>query len=213
MSEVNLLSATQRLASLSPSAQRSIVEAVKICEPGLFLGTLVDRVKDQCDVDLESLREILGGFGAVSKTQSASPNFAESMGEFLSTYPEVNVEDRTQFAKVIAELLASGPLMLTAKAQNILWGQGNLFVEAKSITQMRPLFLQSTDSMSGHSVVVHEIFVTTEQDGNKKSVGMLMDSNHLHQMRGVLDRAIEKEKTIRADGRLTILSGDQFDDL
>jgi len=205
-SEVDLFSAAKLFVKLDQSQRAVLLGILETCDPALTVSSLARKVAGESGLEVKEVSDILSGFATVSIVPADDSGFADHFSKFLAAH----LDTSNEFLSVeFSRLLRATSLSLTAKAQSTLWGQGRLFVEAKTITQVRPLFLPIGEDSSGYSVVVHELFVTTKRDNEPPATtGMLLDMEHLQLLKKIIDRAINKERVLRSDTSFKLLPGD-----
>lgn len=97
----------------------------------------------------------------------------------------------------------------TAKAGVILTEHERIFESAKIMSDFRPIFHADCSEKPDAGVVVHMLKITHRDKFDRKfDAYYALDSNDLEKMKRTLERASQKEKTLRetmADAGLTVL--------
>jgi hypothetical protein len=86
-----------------------------------------------------------------------------------------------------------------AKAGNVLTQHERIFANARIMTDVRPIFHLDVSEKPESAVIVHMLKITQRDNfGNHADQYFALDSNDIATMQGLLDRAVMKEKTLRA---------------
>lgn len=85
-----------------------------------------------------------------------------------------------------------------SKAGRVLTAHERIFVDARVLTDIRPIFHADLSDKPTAAVLIHMLCIT-ERDNfqNKNAVYVALDANDLRSLRGMIDRAIKKEDTIK----------------
>ena len=107
--------------------------------------------------------------------------------------------DKTDLVRQrIAKLLSVGGwLAVLAKAQNVRGDQERLFCAARILSDVRPVFGNTPDSISA-AVVVHSLNITYHQDGEHKDFYVALDTNDLRNLKKTVERAEKKHETLKS---------------
>ncbi|MBI3896514.1 MAG: hypothetical protein HY313_11350 [Acidobacteria bacterium] len=122
-----------------------------------------------------------------------------------------NVE--AQWAKLRKFLIAALSLESTvgtaAKAGYVHTQHERIFVKARILTDLRPIFHQNVSEKPEAAVIVHMLRITQRDTlGNKTEKYFALDSNDIMAMRELIERALRKEETLKSlmkDAGVTIL--------
>ncbi|MFZ0662921.1 MAG: hypothetical protein WAM66_09540 [Acidobacteriaceae bacterium] len=86
----------------------------------------------------------------------------------------------------------------TAKAGVVLTEHERIFDGVRIFTDFRPIYHADVAEKPTAGVVIHMLKITNrDKQGRRFDVYYALDSNDLEKMRGTLNRAAEKEKTLR----------------
>ena len=108
--------------------------------------------------------------------------------------------DWDAFKEDLTSLLSSDhSLGMTAKALNVAREHGHVFCAARVLTDIRPVFKRSLDDTPA-VVLVHTLKLSYhERDRSPpEDFFVALDARGLRELRGVIDRAIQKEATLNA---------------
>lgn len=89
-------------------------------------------------------------------------------------------------------------LGVVAKAGNVLVDHERIFVDARILTDIRPIFHPDVSEAPNAAVVVHMLRITQRDIlAKRKTLYFALDGNDLRSLRDLLDRAIKKEETLK----------------
>ena len=99
----------------------------------------------------------------------------------------------------LSTLLSTTSLAISAKAQVLQRDYARLFHDAKIITDMRPVFEQSTKEPPQGVLLDHTLKVVYHEGlGDHQELYLALDSSDLVALKKVIERAEEKEQTLRS---------------
>jgi hypothetical protein len=87
-------------------------------------------------------------------------------------------------------------LNITMKAMGVLTDQDHLFLHARIMTDVRPVFNERGDSVDA-AVIVHNLRIHYSVDSDHKDIYFAMDTNDIQSLRAALDRADVKAKCLQ----------------
>jgi len=165
----------REMAKNLPNIDRSIIESIV---DELFA---LDHLRDELDATGEQLSKLISE--AAIEAQSQEFPFTEADRE--------NLEAR--LAKIFAMRRAVG---LSTKAQDLLNDQHRVFYTAKILTDVRPVFNASGDSIDA-AIVIHNLRIHYGQCNDHKDFYVSMDTSDIQSLREALDRADEKARCLQ----------------
>lgn len=86
---------------------------------------------------------------------------------------------------------------MVSKAANIVFQNDRVYHGARILTDLRPVFGDSPNSAPTTFVVQHTLKLDYSRDRNTKEIFFTMDTEDLENLRKVIDRAVEKDQTLR----------------
>ncbi|MEZ4234544.1 MAG: hypothetical protein R3B89_35565 [Polyangiaceae bacterium] len=133
---------------------------------------------------------------------------AKSLNESeLGSGSPVQVAD---LSKALDRILSNESIELWAKAHEIWIAHPRLFSKAQILSELRPIF--ANDSAEARAMIaVHQLRILSEEPGPSdmtREYFFALDIRDLRQLKGVVDRALEKHdslKTIASSAKLSML--------
>lgn len=133
-----------------------------------------------------------------SRKEDGLVNLAEELYDsYRST--EDNQEAADNLKERLSDLFRSCKnLRTTFKAFNLLTENERVFREARIITDVRPVFHDVLDADNRPALLLHQLKLSYQQDGDPYDDYVCLDSKDLIKLKEHLDRAIEKETHLRS---------------
>lgn len=208
--QLPLRDALQAFAKLNPEQQELLVVAFEKQPPHISLDELASAVARETNVDKAVVAGIANGISGLVQVAVEHPEVGESLSSFFSrnTLGEAAPKSATDALRgyINRFFRCERSIGLTGKAQSIIWGHGNVFQLAHVITQIRPVFFTDLSSDSDVAVIVHELRLDYKVQEQEHNLCIALDSDRIRQFQQVLDRALQKELSLRAKGRFAYLA-------
>lgn len=107
-------------------------------------------------------------------------------------------EDLKEFQSRLTRLLSAAPLAISAKAQVLEREYPQLYHSAKIVTDIRPIFGQSTKDPPDGVILDHTLKVVYHEClGDHRELYLAVNSSDLAELKKIIQRAEEKESTLR----------------
>ena len=111
---------------------------------------------------------------------------------------------------LIGALSLESTVGTAAKAGDVLTQHERIFVRARMLTDVRPIFHLDVSEKPESAVIVHMLRITQRDNlRNLTEKYFALDSNDIRTLKALLDRALKKEETLRSlmkDSGTTVLS-------
>jgi len=112
---------------------------------------------------------------------------------------DADVQWKTLRHFLVTALSLEQTLGTAVKAGPILTSHERIFSGAKIISDIRPIFHLNVSEKPGAAMIVHMLRITQRDDNdNEADLYFALDSNDLIAMKELLDRATEKEATLKS---------------
>jgi len=136
-------------------------------------------------------------------------------GRLFSENPEEREQQWTRLRQfLLGALQLEYVIGTTAKAGTVLTEHERIFDDAKILTDFRPIYHADVAERPNAGIIIHMLKMTHRDKQDRHfDAYYALDSNDLEKMRNVLNRAAEKEKTLRQtmeDAGLSVLSVQLF---
>lgn len=98
----------------------------------------------------------------------------------------------------LGKLMTTPSIAVGAKAQNILFEHERNLIEARIITDFRPVFGDKPTAEPVGGIVIHNLKITYIDNDEEKDFFVAMDSKDLQKLIDTLKRAQEKDQSLRS---------------
>lgn len=104
------------------------------------------------------------------------------------------------FTSRIITLLKTERLYYAAKSNDLMGEYQNVFIEARTITDIRPVFNLNLEDNPKASLIIHNLHIhySREHEGAHQDIYLAMDSNDLKILKELILRAEKKENSLRS---------------
>jgi len=144
---------------------------------------------------LEDIMNTLIALYAVRAAQQMSVTaFARDVSE--ATGLDIPPESRQAAQDRLAKLLGLQPLLVTAKALDVLTDYERSYHDARTFTEVRPVFLDSVEDPLGAAAIVHTLKIRYHYEGELREFFIAMNPSNIDALRKVLDRADAKARRL-----------------
>jgi hypothetical protein len=165
------------------------------------MSSVAPKVQGLHSDDLELIMRTLDSLYQVrAHLDTPLDKFVSDVIEALqNTKFETSSEERKEaFRSRLTLLLSAEPLAVSAKAQVLQREYPYIFHGSKIITDLRPVFSQSTKEPPDGVILDHTLkLVYHEGLGKHKELYLALDSSDLVELKKIIERAEEKEQALR----------------
>jgi hypothetical protein len=120
----------------------------------------------------------------------------ERAGAFASESADAQRQKLRSF--LVAALSFERTLGTAAKAGDILTEHERIFVTARIVTDLRPIFHVDVKEKPDAAVIIHTLKITQrDHSGNHADLYFALDHNDLLVMKDLIERALKKENTLK----------------
>ncbi|MGA9063636.1 MAG: hypothetical protein WB341_18495 [Terracidiphilus sp.] len=127
------------------------------------------------------------------------PEFANGIASALQEALDFPIAEVPAFEARLTRILTITPLGIASKATILKTEYERKFCTARILTDARPVFLESPSTPPSAMMIMHNLRLTFHDDtGEMRETYITMDDDDLITMRGLVDRAEEKSKSLRS---------------
>jgi hypothetical protein len=199
----------------STQLREKIVVSLEQSGPAITIETLTRQVADSAGIDLPELYQLksfIESVASVVPMALSDKDILKSIVDIcirMAKGPTATSESHPDLGNELSRVFrCEQSIGLTGKAQDIIWGHGKVFSDAHVISQIRPLFRADIDVNVGTAVIVHELRVNFRHDEKTHSICFVMDKEKVEKLQQVLERAIQKERSLRKSQSFNYLTAD-----
>jgi hypothetical protein len=206
------------LAALPREEWLALGESLTSGERLLTTQELEERVERFAPSFDESPESLIAAALSLSAQRVSDPRTAAEVAEGVSLSPQLEMtsEARQDVKERLSKLLTVSAVRLAAKALDLAGDYEHLFVDARILTDVRPVFPDDETKAPAAAVIVDTLKINYYgPDGNLRSFHVALDQAELDELRKVIVRGLEKTRGMRSfldSARLAYWEGDENDD-
>jgi hypothetical protein len=181
-------------------------------DPPLLPNQLLKEIKKTLsDDDAESLLPPLLSMSMIARSSDSKP--IEVVRAFRSVFePGAEQTEWDRVAASFQTLIESPAIRLVTKAMQLSYDYANLLRKAHIVTDLRPLFDDSGNSVEA-AVVTNTLRVSYHSDDGAHDISLVMDLKDIRNLQEQCSRAITKAQSIREEfssssNKPCLISGD-----
>jgi hypothetical protein len=177
-------------------------EAPKTIDVASLSNTLAERVESASDSEIAEIVPALLFFHSYREyTGTSAAQAAESIASAIYDELTARLEDisleRSVFTKRMSRLLASQPLLVSARAAQVLSDHEKVWIDGRVLTDVRPIFeRENPNELLGVSIV-HTLKVNYHTGDEHKEIFVAMDAKDVSSLVDKLTRANAKADTLK----------------
>lgn len=205
--------ALAKLAGLSAEQRRSFLQGLREAPPALLLADLAGRLEPAVGLEKTELLPIMTMLASMYESRRHGKEdvseFAQLVVEAAQRTKEVNPDDWDEFRKIIEQLLScDNSLGVTAKAVGVMSDHERVYCRSRVLTDIRPVFTNEAARGPAAITIIHTLrisFHAATGDTDTEAFYVALDTVDLGDLKKQIDRALEKERSIRQLLRATNL--------
>jgi len=146
------------------------------------------------------LRTALSLYNIMTSRNRSPEELGNDLKETIEiTDPNIFPHDKASILRDrIQKLLSIGKVMaLAAKTLDVMTDQDKIFCAVKVLSDIRPVFQDSTDAVSA-AVVIHNLRIGYHQDGEHREFSVAMSLEDVRKVKEAMERAERKSYTLKA---------------
>jgi hypothetical protein len=109
----------------------------------------------------------------------------------------VRTEDLPKLRNRFERLLNIESFNILSKAKRLQRNGERLYCDAKILSDVRPVFREKPTARPTEAVITHTLMLAYHEGGEHKELHVVLDRIDLELLKGVIDRAEAKDKTLR----------------
>lgn len=199
--QAGYIAAIQKLRSAS---MEQLILALANAPPTSNPKKMADRIAEQVpSVPVERLGGMLDTLYTLYHIRELSgvqhPQFLEDLIEGLRKDRNVQLTEGQlkRFRAVLERLMDIETLKPIAKAARLQRDGERLYCTSKTLSDIRPVFENDPTNRPLGAVLTHTLKISYHEGSNHREFHVVLDSNDLEQLAEVVQRAKDKDKTLR----------------
>lgn len=196
----------KKLALLEEKSFQELYSALQEIPPKIYRKDVSARVKPLIkSISPEDIPEIanalfgvhLGRFQSNVSTDQFATDIAQMLSEQDTRAPKLTEPQRKSLQDRLTKLLAVNSLVVGAKAHSILFEHERNLTRTRILTDIRPVFGEKVADLPTATIIIHTLKISYMQGGEIKDFFVAMDTKDLSQLIDVLERAKQKNKSLK----------------
>jgi hypothetical protein len=213
----------KKLLELPDESVQKLLDAIVSAAPQFNTTDLTTAVSRKAGLPIDETFGIIG----VLKSMYLTRNRDQSIEQFIdrAVFGSLKRADIFSPDDIDAQWKRLRPFLISAlsqerslgtaiKAGEVLTAHERIFAGAKILTDLRPVFHVDVSERPDAAMIVHMLRITQRDDyQNQTDFYFALDSRDIVLMKGLLDRAAEKESTLKElmkDARVAIIEPKPF---
>lgn len=189
--------------SMSRDVREIFMEAIQTAPIMLSQRKLAKHIAPKIKLDKNKIAGIVAMLASLYRTMEDTPidEFVDDVYDAAITLEKISTIEIEwdDIKKDFKTALSNDSFGVTSKAMDILGHYPNTYCSARLVTDIRPVFGQNTNECPPASFVVHTLRISSHQDdSDTKDYYVTLDSQDLHELRRIIDRALMKETTLKS---------------
>ncbi len=196
--------ALAEFVKLPPETLSAFLKLLREARPTLEIDDLVSTVAASTALERRKVTDI---FQMLSGLYAARENLGLDVDDFIkevrsaieeSGNPDTQPSDWQRVEEAFRHALsADTALSISAKAVGILTDHPQVYWYSRVLTDLRPVFRTDLSESPPAMVVVHNLKIAYRTSGGYREFFVALDTLDVEALRDVLDRALEKERSLR----------------
>ncbi len=194
----------QKLALLPLQRRKKLVCALRDAPKLMHLPDLAAEVSEKADLDRAEVHAWIGMLASMYlASQTPDENFVGSVAEAVKQLlrEEELKKGRVNWVQFAADLTSMlschESLGVTAKALRVRSEYDSVFDDARIVTDIRPVFGPNPDDSPLAAAVVHILRISYRKNESRNDFYVALDARDLRDLKAHVDRAMEKELSLK----------------
>jgi hypothetical protein len=200
------------LTRLSEPQMSSLRRALAKSQPSLDLTQLFKRTALEVGVSEEQVGKILTVLASLYSVKVERELGFEEFGRLLfdalketnNEALELPPERASKLRAHLEELLSlDSTLGVSARAASIMTEHEHVWQSGRILTDLRPIFSQNPAELPTALLVVHNLRIAYKEGAQTREFVVALDSDDLLSLKHLVERALQKESTVRSLAKTT----------
>lgn len=194
----------EKIAKLDDSFFTAIEEGFKLTALVSSLSMLANKIAEVKKIDEDDIEDIFTSIGSLIPFLKDSSLVAE-LSEDIATVLTTTLKGKTKKPKGVIKqrlsfLLNSQHIYYAAKASDLITESENVYIRARLVTDIRPVFDKDLKENVIAGMVIHHLHIhyQSKEEGPHNDIYISLDSNDIKSLKEHLIRAEDKEKALKS---------------
>lgn len=197
----------RKLAALDNDSMRELVSALGKVSPVLSRAELAPKIASQVDTiprsDIDDIVEVLLPLYLLQERHNRSSSeiaedICRAMDRSDNEELQFSSDERQRFKNRLIELFGIEAVRVGAKALEMLFENQRSFLNARIVTEVRPIFGSNPEDTPAGALIVHMLKITYREQGEEREFFVALDTTDVGKLSSLLDRADAKAESLKA---------------
>lgn len=191
----------KKMASMETSAFDNLVSALSSISLFPSIKSLIGEIAKVKNLNTNDLAEIFVSAGSLCPLVEKISieeivNDISSVVKSKNLVPETSIDN---LKKVLGFLLSNDKLYYAAKTYSLLTEYGNIFLSARIVTDVRPVFGYDVNETPKGALIIHNLHLhyQADEESDHKDIYLALDAADIKSLKEALERAENKEKNLK----------------
>lgn len=183
---------------------KEISDIIESLPAGIGIENLTKNINSGLTDEMSEndIQEIIRAFFSLIRfSKDNSIDFQEFIDDILTSFSteesELDVKNLRQNLFHLHSV--SKNIIITIKANDLLGEYEKLFIDCRILSDIRIIFNDDINSKTQNAVVVHQLKLDYVKHGDSQQAFFALDANDLRKLKIAIERALEKDKNIKAN--------------
>lgn len=192
----------ENITNLKPKEFTALKEGLSLMALVSNKDTLAAKLSDSKNLEYNVLSEIFDSVGSligVAEDDDKTNEIIEDLAEIAIDEKLIKPTDGNRFKERVLFLIQNQHLYYAAKTENLNSEFANLYLSAKIVSDIRPVFGINIDEPPKGAIVIHNLHIhyRAHREDAHKDIYLALDSTDIESMITNLKRAQQKEASLK----------------
>ena len=195
-----VVSSLAKLGNMPEKEFDALLRALARGTPTLSTSSVAKSVAENSKLDTEDADVLLHALIGLAGMRYAQEVSGSELASRVAASPDIERKgvDSKTLTDRIARLLDGAPLRLLGKARDLSSEHAHIFLDARFLTDIRPIFGTETDGQPEGALLCHTLKVEFIRDhGNVEHFYLALDEDDLDKLNDLISRAKQKAASLR----------------
>lgn len=189
-----------QLAFLSEDQVTELLKALSTTAPAVYRRDVVTQITQKVESipsdEIDNIVQAL--FGLSVGRLNSEVSISEFVQDVAGLFPEIEGETLELFKRRITNLLDVDCLKIGAKAYELLFEHEHNFLDARVLTDVRPVFGDAPNDLPIGAMIVHTLKLNYVESDRPQTFYVALDERDIKRLVETLDRAKSKATVLKS---------------
>jgi len=152
------------------------------------------------EVEIEEILSSVGSIISLIENKEIIEEIIQDIIFLCEVYELIKEEDKEIFKERISYLINSKQIYYAAKAEALINNYGNVFIQSRTLTDIRPVFDIAIEDGMKAGLIVHNLNIhyQSNEEPFHKDITLVLTTENIKSLIDVLKRAEKKELSLKS---------------